>query len=804
MTRKFAALERYPALCTALIASPKAREAGLLRRAVWVQRSNKGIAKMIDSGSGWAKKLLVDGIERGQSRQMALRHTAMDTIDKIAKDTGAFKSMDNARERTSGIRGLASTEKIDVALGDYKRITKGQAMFVLAMDADARGRLDAGSQGVFSKDPGSAAFVLDDAKRREIASKLSPAEREFVRRVKSEVLDGVLRQPMFDAIRRMRGFEPEEVSGYFPIRVAAKLDDFGEPPALFANLGSGMTTFLENSGITRARQGGGKYLMIGDFLDTVLGHADTASRIAHLAEPVWDVRKTILQGEVSKEVRNRYGGSVLKHIEKSMELVGNGTLTRPDAGRFQRGLRAINGLRSRALTSFNHKSWAKQAWGGTSMLMAVMHPADVVRALPHGLSGKSLERLMELSPWFRERYGEAGHTVISGIPDPDAKAPVRDAIMAAARDAKELKGADFLRNVGRTADGVSRSQWSDAIPARIAFEAAKNEAKRLFPSLSEGAREKWAAKRAESVFRDTNNVYGATDSSRLAMAAREDAVVQAFNAFQGDQSKKFMMLDDAITDRDWKRAARVASVIAMSNAGSAAIQGGILYAEIAIGAAIMGNTAGDEWRRQRAIDTASGQFIRDSLGIQFGLDRFYGTVASAFGGGREGGGPMDMPTASAVTKMARGVTAMGAALHDMYDEEPGPKQEKAIARFHRAMEDAIVGGAGLTGNVAEAPYYSVKHVYQGATRSFTDDLRDARTELRGIKDAKRTSAQSDRLAAIEDFFSSVYEPLVKDRNDLLADGQLGEAAKVAREMESAAKEWAEELRVPSRTKQARK
>lgn len=70
--------------------------------------------------------------------------------------------------------------------------------------------------------------------------------------------------------------------------------------------------------------------------------------------------------------QNRLGDPVLNRIEKSMQLLANGTLTPAKQGKFQRGLRLVNGLRGQP--AFSVRSWAKQAWG-TTMLAVEMNPS---------------------------------------------------------------------------------------------------------------------------------------------------------------------------------------------------------------------------------------------------------------------------------------------------------------------------------------------------------------------------------------------------------------------------------------------
>ena len=170
----------------------------------------------------------------------------------------------------------------------------------------------------------------------------------------------------------------------------------------------------------------------------------------------------------------KFGDDVPKRVEEMLREISS-------LGRYQpqsTAGRAVLGLTrnvSRALTSINYRSWARQLGG--VMTLATEMPAAAYRAGLAGAFGKGVfEEMTDASPFLWNRYAEAPSMMLSGlgqVGDVGSAATVGKTLGAAGRSLRRGRVIEAAGTSMKALDAIRIASFFDSIAARVAWAAAR-------------------------------------------------------------------------------------------------------------------------------------------------------------------------------------------------------------------------------------------------------------------------------------------------------------------------------------------
>lgn len=684
-------------------------EAGALSALAAQFSDARAMTQKIEGGrKGILYHLLVRRMRNAETMKLSDERRFMGELDTLLHQAG-FKGLSDATARLAGWLGRASQQTVRVVLaGATRTITMDQALGLIAMDADTLAHLSDGRHSIATRMPEAVGSPLQFEFGRqveplyateyeigEIRSQL-PAELVALVEAAKELRARTTRDRLFGVARRLLGYEPQSYERQWP-RVRNR--DHVQEVALDATASQHVTAALENAGILQPRTGGSLPLVVRGFLETLIDTVDRELHIIHFAEPLRIADAVLRHPTLVQAMASRWGGSTNRNLRAFLHNSAgvNPSQMDPMVG----ALRRVQGNLIRAWLTLNFKTYLKQL-GGLAKAAPYLRVTDLTRGIASASIGafapSDYERLHSLSGYFWKRHQSSGFARFTQNRDDRLRsvdvAAFGQAVAAAGRSIAAGEGDDALRNLGRVWDSIQFLNTIDRFMAVAVWHGFIREGQRRFPALSRQDVEKWAARRAEAVFRDTQNVSSPVDDTLL--QARNKPVASLWFPLTSDPAKSLNMLAEAKNAGDAKGFIKVLVGIGL-NIGWAALAGTALTEGIKE-AVIRSFGDDDEARRRRrmaehrlkVMDAAARDVLATLL--PYGGDYLYslGRVAVT-GRVQRGGGSMLDDAAAAVSELVQHVAS------DLDGDMPGPTQRSLERSVLDYVESGLEIGALLTG-----------------------------------------------------------------------------------------------------------
>ena len=589
-------------------------------------------------------------------------------LDEASRRAG-YGSLGEAMKVVSGSLGQASQRLVTVPTESGElEITLGEAMSIAAIDPTTEALLDAGQAFQLDRGKQSPAFRITRENLDAIREAIGPEHRQMIEDIKSIMED--MRDPMFAVIRRLKGWTPDAVPGYWPrIRNQKFNERSGLPDGWQEDVsGTAVTMYLENAGFTQARAQDSKTpLVIRDVLSVAHDHIEQAAKITHLAEPVRGAASVINSPKVVEAIARKHGtranADLRQHLMNASRA--NENIATPGG----RVIQQINRNVGASRLATNPTSLVRQL-GGT--FRGILELGRDFGAGLKGAASISFEEMLEASPFLWDRYvrspagrfspvaadtqavgvgseafGRSGAQAIKAATRLDTKAAAEALKQSAAANAMkaftkslsegDLAGAYRAWNALNTV-AMGGINALDAMNARIFWAGFTARAKREHPEWSADQITEYAAEQTEALIRETQNSSSPLDYSNASARSR-GTLVSFFTLFTSDTLKAYNRLIRA-SKQGKKEFAQAATGEALNIAWSVGFAGGIAKTATDLAVALLTGADEDEIERitERATD-ADRYLIRAAseilgVGILGPLARKGGPVAdAAFGGG---------------------------------------------------------------------------------------------------------------------------------------------------------------------------
>lgn len=539
------------------------RTADLFSDAATLTRKAEGVW----NDKGVLSRLIDARPKRRDSERLLFVRGVVAELDRLARDAG-FDSLSDARIQSSPLMGKTNMRFETVTLGGSpRRIPLGGIIEILAMDRDTLGEIVDGSPLQFAGGTYRQPVKVTLREINAIRTKYRDKYGALVQGVKRGIIEGQVQAPMFKAVRRIKGAEPDAVSGYFPRKRNTRLSPNRGVPQSWGDLA---TAYAENAGITKERTGGKTPIVVGSFFDTVIDHVDEASKIIYLAEPIRDAASVLFRPEVQTAISERHGASMVRDL--TAHLLAASQTQAVSQGGPDRAFRFLMRNLSLADLTLNPGTWLKQLGG--AFRLASYFPRESFGAGLKAMTDGSLdERMYAHSGYLWARYHADPFTrytpVVGGamafsenMHAVNFKRALKGGLSAA--KAKDAKGAyaawvAFWNN-------VQVLNWFDRLNARIAFGAAVHEIQANNPGMDPAEVDKRAAARAERAVRETQNSSGAADhSTLLANESNKATAARLMLMYASDRLKAYSRVKQA-----WKRSPRDGAIATLLEAANIA------------------------------------------------------------------------------------------------------------------------------------------------------------------------------------------------------------------------------------------
>lgn len=743
----------------------KPRSRGLGGKYIQNQLNEDTLAQIMDGGDrgGIVGQVMTYPLWNGESRMHKRTFEFTDSLGEITSAAG-WESLGAALAETEGTLGRASQTFVDVDLGEIKRISLGQAMDILATDKTTGGRLSNGNKIVFDERPNSPV---------EIGPEAMEAIRKAVGEKRLAALDSVaelfterVTDPLFSTLRNIKGWEPERVPWYHPTKRSGA---FSHDQNKFAGWSGAMTkAHLEDAGFTIERTGGDTPFVIGNYFSKVLKHAQSASAIIELAEPIRTAEMVVLHPELRPMLSEKFGDDVVKRFEERLRSASELGAYDLSADFDKWFLRLIQNT-SRGMTALNKNTVLRQFGGVATMAaeMPVSAYTDGVAVLSDRKAARATyDEMIAESGLLRNRWALPPSALMTAFGAPGgavaSKAGAKASLAAAGRSLADVRPGRIKESLGdawgnftKVFDSIRVSSWADAQPAIVAWAGWKAEAQRLHPDWSHAQIMEFTREQAEASVRRTQNTFSVLDTSQFIKDSRHSAIKAAFVAFTGDSNKALNMLWQAGAARDGKKFATVASLRILNALWGAVVTTGVSDAIYTVSGALSGNDAGREQKDDARFQKMAVATGKELAGTLLGADKLvsmYQFADAAISPLETPAGSQIEDVASGMGKMARGVVEKVRA---EYDNDP-EKAEKAAKKFLHGLEDVAVGGSTLSGVPVGPAYRDAKNVKAAITAKHSDDLKAERSALRKIDEKERTPDQRRTLRRLERWYQDTY------------------------------------------------
>lgn len=704
-------------------------EVGIIKRAFRQMLDIDNITRAVEGlwdGDGPLNQLMHVEMKEAEERMFVGLKVEREQLGDWAADSGfdARGTSPAQRRKTAltdmvakmvGSQGDASLQRIRVTIaGQEMDITLDEAAHFLALDKTSLARIKRGAPIVFfgAKQTGIYHVTLDEVRaiqRQVREAGLSP----MIRAMKAN-LSGPLRQQLFDILRRLRGWEPEQEDGYYPLSI-----DLGASPkiglpevvqkgedAIFDSY-VGRVGFNENTGVSNNRVDNLNPILIKGAVATYLDHVDHVMRIVHLSEQIRNVASIVLDRRFEIAVNGRYGTAMNDALKKHM-IVGS-YVDVDHATKADRRLQYLNTLVGTTYLATNEQTWIRQLGGLFTLWAHVGNSVFRDGILSLGQSNDEIQRIMSDSGYLDDRYqgssmGRFSNMGAGGFSSLDT-AGFTYSLKALVRSVRNPKGSHLAYR--SMLDSIKVLDWFDRIVAVVAAGGYDSQAKKNNPEWSEQERREWVILRMNDAMRSTQNSSSRNDGTTFAVTTR-NSLVRAFLLFTSDPLKSYNMLFRA-AQQGPKQGATVAAAILMKNLWSGVVTGG--------GAAFywwLGSLFGDvedEDKLRMMIDArerAVWRTSRDLAGTIYFGDAVVEAV-EAIHRGFNSNNIGDAPVFEAIRAhfQAFGDVVQAVEAGSEADMDEAVRQSKQA--FRKMWEDA----SPIYGNPALIPYYRVKRIQAG-------------------------------------------------------------------------------------------
>lgn len=614
-----------------------------LKRLWYKGISARAIILKIEAGKAGIATKLLDQLKGAYKKHLAQQRIDYKKLDDLARAAG-YKSFASLKVETSGLLGRSSTKQINVNLTNAAgaretvKITLGEAMHIYGMDpetvalahraedaktsypGDVQDRVDefenyedyqaaldaamqkaskVSSQGFVFKAQGqtSRVYTMTRSQRAQIIGKIPKNLRVFMDGVKAYA-NGTRAERARKAAHDLTGTLPTKVDGYQP-RSRFQQARVGHRLPGWANQA---IQLLEEAGFTKDRSTTTKTpLVIGDALDdTWEPHLDKSSRLIHLASQTRDLSMVLQDGDVHREIGQRFGRSAQDKIANMIEdFVGSGA---GGGSLFSKIMRFVSQRIQRGLISINPSSMLKNLVGGIARLAALKSTADITKAIAMAAkSGPTLDRLLDRSAYLWHRTAGDPTRIFGGMehtPGVFDRASFGQAMKATASNLAALAGQTakfgeqgYINRVGTRIGDVDRSIISAIRSVRLysIMEHAINrvgmaisllEARRDMPGASGARIAREAIRRTEKLVEATQASWDPDQSNGWQQDIARDGTLSAFVPFASDPGRVCSLVDEAFTSQDGtpaeqrarkSKALTAIAVSALLSAGSAAV-----------------------------------------------------------------------------------------------------------------------------------------------------------------------------------------------------------------------------------------
>lgn len=724
-------------------ARDEAGNAGMLKR--WYHRAMipRVLARYLDGAKTGPFQRIIKTFDRARTDGLDLEREFFQKADAIVKGLG-YQSWADFMARVSGTLGRGSQEMVKVKIGDVDQISKGQAMYILAMDPETKSAAARGQTFNFKTRPDAEPFQLTNQIRQDIYDALTPEEINAVTLLKKLKEDQHL-DKLDDISMRYHGKRLERVPEHWSIERNRRKMDRGVPKTWQ----QAWIKHGEDAGFFKDREGGKVPIMIGDFGQDLTSRVRSEAFIISHADAVRAAEQILLHPDVTSAVASRVGSDVNTRLESLMQELSGAAADDRSMGWLYRPARSVVANVSAALTQVNPLTWARNL-GGLVMLPARLAVNPKYTAA--GLKAMGTVRVGELvtdSPIFWERYTRGSHTIFDPVRGAQqageagflraGSATVREAA-ASVGNALALRGRAAVQRASGAADAWSQfreamrwGNWFDSAAARFTLGYKLAEAQDKYPGLSADKQRAWALRQTERAFTETQNTSDPLNSSGFAAAGRRNPFVGAALSFTGDVAKKQNLIIEGVLEYqetgNFKPLVRNVALVGLSTLLSSYL--------VAVGwgktRQMLGgeeeNLSKMEETRDRALWQASKELVTSLLPGGGAAGWGIGLVERALKGPRRGDDFIDVPALSVAGEFVDAGQRMLSAIDDMAGEVDEEKQAKAIDRFNLALSRAGKSGGTLIG-APVPPINMVTSIVKARRESDLAAMEDAMAVLR--------------------------------------------------------------------------
>ena len=677
-----------------------------LKRMFYLQLDQTTIIQRITrkfDNSSVLYSLMVTALRRAENSYNKRLREVIELANEAAIRAG-YSSLSDALVKTSGTQGTHLVEKIDLVLGGktYRGRPLGEALHLVLLDPETRKKVIEGNPLSFHSDPVSRIENVTAEELDAIRDQLSPEQVEFGEAMK-DILEAEIRPTMFDAIRRIRGFEPETVFGYWPISRRMSEAKQQDPNAFLdgnEGIASQLNRYIDNSTQTKERtKDTTNPIRVIPAATTFVEQVDTGLRISEMAETLRLADSVLRSDAVRDAILRKHGVDVYKDFRRVI-LEASGTQAQysgPD-----KILGAVTSNVAQSLLITNIRTWVLQLTGIPRLLGTAFNPAELAAgAVWAGKNfGSAKAQVADASgyAWRRwsksaaDRYGPQRYSQLVPL---DGNQFGVNAVNAA-KNLMKLKLSDAYKSWTTASEAIKILDAFDGVSFGIAFGAAKYRLRDQ--GLTEEELNEAAGELASDAIRNTQNSTSALDLSLGARAMKESAFFRLMYMFSSDPLKLANVLTQSVQmmkNGDRAKGGQMFVGFLVSSATAIAWRG-VWTAGFGAAMAAVGGDDDDRKAAERAEKTEQAIYIsivRELAGLSF-----FGPIVETIGGtvvpDYPGGDIIDNPVSSVINSSVYTAKKAYEAFSQLEDFEQDQAVETAAIAATKAVNELLGVFAG--------------------------------------------------------------------------------------------------------------
>ena len=601
--------------------------------------------------------LMVTALRRAENSYNKRLQEVIELANEAAINAG-YSSLSDALVKTSGTQGEHLVEKIDLVLGGktYRGRPLGEALHLVLLDPETRRKVIEGNPLSFHSDPVSRIENVTAEELDAIRDQLSPELVAFGEAMK-DILEAEIRPSMFDAIRRIRGFEPETVFGYWPISRRMSESKQQDPNAFLdgnEGIGSQMNRYIDNSTQTKERtKDTTNPIRVIPAATTFVEHVDTGLRISEMAETLRLADSVLRSDAVRDAIVRKHGMEVYKDFRRQI-LEASGTQAQyitPD-----KILGAVTSNVAQSLLVTNVRTWVLQLTGIPRLLGTAFNPAELAAGVVWAGKnfGGAKEQIADASgyAWRRwsksaaDRYGPQRYSQLVPLDGNQFGSNTVNAV----KNLMNMKFSDAYKSWTTATEAIKILDAFDGVSFSIAFGAAKYRLRDQ--GLTEQELNEAAGELASDAIRNTQNSTSALDLSMGTRSMKESAYFRLMYMFSSDPLKLANIFTQSVQMmKNGERAKGGQMFIGALTSVAAAVAWRTAWvAGFGAAMAAVGGNDDDRKAAERAAKTEQAMYIsivRELAGLTF-----FGPIIETIGGtvvpDYPGGDIIDNPVSSVI------------------------------------------------------------------------------------------------------------------------------------------------------------